>query len=71
MVGVGGGACAVGPVLFAAADPNHVVKQSSPIGRTNLWHPFLRDKSRFIVLNVGRAVFVENKEIEGSTIRPR
>jgi hypothetical protein len=35
MVGVGGGAYAVGPVLWAAADPNHVVKQSSPTGRTN------------------------------------
>jgi hypothetical protein len=35
MAGAGGGAFAVGPVLVAAADPNHAVKQSSPTGRTN------------------------------------
>jgi hypothetical protein len=35
ILGAGGGAFAVGPVLFAAADPNHAVKQSSPTGRTN------------------------------------
>jgi hypothetical protein len=59
MVGVGGGAPAVGPVLLAAADPNHVVKQSSPIGRTN-YGTLLYDKTRSIALTVGRAIFVEN-----------
>jgi hypothetical protein len=69
MVGVGGGASAVGPVLLAAADPNHVVKQSSPIGRTN-YGTLLYNKTTPIVLLVGRAILLTVKRLNGQLPDP-
>jgi hypothetical protein len=69
MVGVGGGAYAVGPVLGAAADPNHVVKQSSPIGRTN-YGTLLYDKTAPVVLRVGRAILLKTKRLNGQQSDP-
>jgi hypothetical protein len=69
MVGIGGGASAVGCVEWAAADPNHVVKQSSPIGRTN-YGTSLWDKTGSVVLNMERAILLTTKRLNGQQPDP-